>query len=581
MRAVWRNGVGMGSEFCAPVADTICPFFFLKWFHALATHEPNGNDQSLFFPTFMKIKLPLLCRTLAVMFLSLAVGQNESSAQIFSMNCITNNGSTNNPIGLRFTQPVSLPSATNVFNYKVNAGTVSVTNVILQTNGLSVTLELASPVGEFFSVSVSNVLTVASNVLNALGTGFVSDFSSTTVGVPGDPDPAGEVATGFWDSFDVTVGGSEVGGVSDSFQFVHEEIGGDFDVRTLVTRLDLADPLSQAGLMARETLTPDSATIQTYFTPPGGSNEIEVAVRSVAAGSTTDAGFQIGPRAPATPLRWLRMTRTNNVFTAYYGTNGVGWSISGVTTQTFSTNLLVGLMTCSHNNGTATTASFTDVLVRGARPGDAVVPTLSAALVGTNIVVQWPKTRRSFALQVTDNLGVSNEWGILVAPYQLNTNQWRLNIPLGSLGNQLFIRATRVERLIPQFASLFVNAGVILSSENGFLTPTTLSGSFCAPIDPATAFAQLGDYVLFTSPKSSTASVDTLQSTSDMDTVLRVRNKLDGISTTCNDNASSSEKKSKVRPLPNTANGSAKFTFVVGARNGTTPTSVFLVWCSN
>src|SRR5207245_634902 len=117
--------------------------------------------------------------------------------------------------------------------------------------------------------------------------------------------PTGQVFTPHGDTFEVTVGGSGVGGTSDAFHFIHQPIVGDFDMAVKVTQLNMADLESKAGLMARESLAADSRTLQTYFTAPSGNNEVEVAVRSTPGGTTTDAGFQIGPRASATPLRWL------------------------------------------------------------------------------------------------------------------------------------------------------------------------------------------------------------------------------------------------------------------------------------
>ena len=94
--------------------------------------------------------------------------------------------------------------------------------------------------------------------------------------------------------------------------------------------------------MARETMTPGSRTIQTYRTPTGGSNEVEVAVRATTNGLTTDSGFQIGARDSASANPWLRLTRTNNTFTAYHGSNGLDWTVSGVTTQAFIGTLNIG-----------------------------------------------------------------------------------------------------------------------------------------------------------------------------------------------------------------------------------------------
>src|SRR5260221_9652620 len=198
------------------------------------------------------------------------------------------------------------------------------------------------------------------------------------------------------------------------FHFVHEAVVGDFDVRVLVRRLDFANDFSKAGLMARESLLANSAMVQTFFTPVSGANHIDDTVRRDAGSTAVE--FALLPLAPADPLRWLRLTRTNDTFTAYYGTNGDDWVISGSTTQPFTDMLHVGMAVSSHSGLDVTTATFSGFLAQGTRPGDDIVPSLSISHVGTNIVVTWPVTPRSYAVQVSTNL---HEWGLLVIPIQL------------------------------------------------------------------------------------------------------------------------------------------------------------------
>src|SRR5205823_14142017 len=126
---------------------------------------------------------------------------------------------------------------------------------------------------------------------------------------------------------------------------------------------------------------------------------------------------------------------------------------SGVRTQSFATNLYVGMAVSAHNSGTNTTASFIDFYPRaqGGRPGDEIHPTLSASQVGTNIVFKWPQTPRSYALEVATSLGASNEWDLLVLPVGFNVSNriFQANLGLGLLGKTLFVRNRRVEKLIP------------------------------------------------------------------------------------------------------------------------------------
>lgn len=491
------------------------------------------------------------------------------------------NSVTNNRIGLCFNEQVDAVSAVESFNYVVDAGLVNVTNVVLRADGRSVELFLDGTIDKAFSVAVANIADLAGNVANDARTGLMSRYTSSTVGTPANPNPAGSVYSCFWDTFEVTVGG-DIGGTSDHFHFIERAVVGDFDARVRVTRLDFAGPFSKAGIMAREILAPDSRTLQTYFTPVAGANEIEVAVRATPGGGTTDAGFQIGPRAPADPLRWLRITRTNNTFTTYHGTNGTDWTVSGVTTQAFATTLRVGmasaaeapspaplvLQAASQNGGAATTAAFTDFFVEGAQPGDDLLPTLVASIDSPNLVLQWNVTPRDFVVEVS---GDFTEWTTVLLPISEGASGRSLVIPLVPGQGQLFARLVRVEQIIVASQAKAITQGIILSPGNG-LTVATATGSFCNnagtcddPAYPVTASSvyKSGNYSI---PLTATAAVDTILSGTSVDTVLQVRNFNNLGCPKCSDDAPNLGNKSLVKPLPTALSATARtYSVLVGA----------------
>ncbi len=466
-----------------------------------------------------------LYRTLAVVVLTLCTRPPDARAELVSVNSITNNAGT---IGVFFGVPVTLPSATNPANYTVYAktGAVAVVSVDLQTNAQFVALRLAANIGEFFAVNITNVEDVASNTNNASGLGYLSDYGSTDIGIAGNPNPAGQVYTAHGDTFEVTVGGEGVGGTNDFFHFIYQQVIGNFDMMVMVTRLDEANPKSQAGLMARETLARNSRSLQTYFTPVTGSNEVEVAMRSTVAGATTDSGFQIGPRASASSNNWLRLTRTNNAFTAYYGTNGIDWEISGVTTQTFASTLSIGMMAASHTtNGTATTAGFTGFGKQGVRPGDATIPTLSFSLTPTNITLTWPRTPRDYAIEVSTNL---TDWALLLLPILeagTNATQRTMKVPLNLWPDRLFLRAVRVERVIPD-PPYWLETGILISPDL-YLTSVTSATTLCPSssnisVVTSKAYSLTGGQVV--APLASLVTFETSDSDKPVDTVLQIRN---------------------------------------------------------
>ena len=158
---------------------------------------------------------------------------------------------------------------------------------------------------------------------------------------------------------DVTAGGADVWGTSDEFHFVYQTKVGDFDVKAKVQRLDRANNWSKAGLMARETLDGNSITIESYTDPVSpGANTFEFGRRVTVGTDTLDWGTR-----PTTtiPNAWIRLKRAGDSFRAFVGTDGVNWNLAaGPVNHMTRPDLLVGVMTTSHNTGAATYAEVRD-----------------------------------------------------------------------------------------------------------------------------------------------------------------------------------------------------------------------------
>jgi regulation of enolase protein 1 (concanavalin A-like superfamily) len=387
-----------------------------------------------------------------------------------------------------------------------------VTNVIRQSGAQSVELYLSAPVGEFFSVAVANVANIFGSNINTTATGYTTGFASTNLGTATDPSPAGDIFSAFTDTFSVTASGSDIGGTNDHCQFLYQPVIGNFDVTVLVTRLDNVNFAAKAGLMAREYLTPGSKSVQTYFTPViAGTNVFQSSLRATTNGTTA----VFSTRIITNGLTWLRMNRSNNTFSVYYGTNGFNWLVTNSTTLTLNSNLYIGMATTAHLNGQTTTATFTDFGFNGKRPGDGVVPTISATLYQkTNLVVKWQRTPRDFTVQVTTNLvtssgSVSNAmaWAFLMNPvfdtsltgtnaFMPTTGRYMV-IPTDLFSNStLFVRLAQVDRVIPD--PIGVIAGTVFSQAN--MTSVSGTAGICgSAVDSSTAVSQtngLAGYLL-------------------------------------------------------------------------------------
>ena len=508
----------------------------------------------------MKIRTVILRRFVALALVGLA-SQVICRAELKTVNTITNDAST---IGLFFDPPLTLPSATNAANYSVytKTGQVSVASVTLQTNNQFATLKLATNIVEFFYVNVTNIVDIETNTVDGYTLGYISDYGSRNIGTAGDPSPVGNVYTARRDTFEVTASGSGVGGTNDHFRFISLPVIGDFDTAVQVTQLDQADDFSQAGLMAREFLTAGSRTLQTYFTPTGGTNEIQSTMRTATNG-TTSSGFQVGAPPSATPLRWLRLTRTNNLFTAYHGSNGLDWTISAVTTQAFASTLNIGMMVSSHTNGGATTAAFTGFGTVGVRPGDNVLPSLSASVAGgTNVALNWNRTPRDFTIEASTNL---TDWSLVLATIlETGTNGTGrlMNVAMETNDSQSFYRLKRVDRVIPD-PPLALYTGLVLSLANGNVV-TSNSSVMCT----YTVRDSIAQNSLYGQPNK-IVSFSTADSGASLDTVLRTR-WLPALNPPCDDDSAGFMK--SIQYFTNTATRT-NFTFIAAVKTNTPVTS--------
>jgi hypothetical protein len=80
-------------------------------------------------------------------------------------------------------------------------------------------------------------------------------FANLDIGSPELPGSASKVETGW----DLTGGGTDIWEKSDQFHFVYEQTSGDFDIVVRVESFRPAHLYSKAGLMIRQTLSPNSA----------------------------------------------------------------------------------------------------------------------------------------------------------------------------------------------------------------------------------------------------------------------------------------------------------------------------------
>lgn len=451
-------------------------------------------------------------------------------------------------IGVHFDQTVTNTgfSALDTANYTIlgkgaaGAG-IFVTNAVLQSDSQTVGLYLNTDPGEFFAVGISNILDDVGTMHNGAVTGYTSDFTNVNIGTADDPIEPGQAVSGAPDTFYLTASGSGIGGdTNDHCQFVSQQVSNNFDMSVLVTQLDQSNVSAQACLMAREDLSAGSASIEICLEP--GSSNIVMLVRS----NSSDIPVSFAAPVFIDSLCWLRMTCISNFYTVYYGTNGVDWTVSGSLSLPLDSPY-VGMAVSSGTNGLTSTGGFTEFSLSGARPGDGVVPTLGASIYqGTNLVVQWQRTPRDFAVQVITNLNrisPSNTWGFLMLPIfdtsltgtnaeVPNPATRYMTIPMNLFSNkQMFVRLAEVERVIPD-PPLTVTAGLILSLGAGNLVTGNSGSGLCGKGVAASSVVTQPANTVLVCPAGHTYQFTTAPSGSLLHTYLQTRNYFTG-GTTC------------------------------------------------
>jgi hypothetical protein len=176
-------------------------------------------------------------------------------------------------------------------------------------------------------------------------------FTSADVG---GPSPAGS-ATFCGGQFTISGGGGDIWNTSDQFQFVYVYVPSstNCDIRARVVSVQGTSGNAKAGVMIRETLAAGSRHAMADVQSSSG---IEFIWRSSTGGSSSSSG------AGGTPPNWVRLTRTNNVFTAYYSGDGNSWTQNGSpVTIAMTVGAYIGLPLCSHANGTLNTSLLDNV----------------------------------------------------------------------------------------------------------------------------------------------------------------------------------------------------------------------------
>jgi hypothetical protein len=216
------------------------------------------------------------------------------------------------------------------------------------------------------------------------------DLTSTDVGdaanLPGTTDIQG-------DTIAMTGAGHDIWDGEDGFRFTYLELDGDFDAEVQITYFMRGiDPWAKAGLMARDTIDPNSINIiSTADEDP--SYGTQVSWREQTGGDTSEwnlwenggpTGFDDGD--------WVRLTREGDDFTGYYHAEGdADWIPLDPVEIDMPDPILVGLELCSHDAGVLTEAEFEHLTIASSGVN---YPAATAVEARDRLALTWATLKR-------------------------------------------------------------------------------------------------------------------------------------------------------------------------------------------
>jgi hypothetical protein len=239
------------------------------------------------------------------------------------------------------------------------------------------------------------------------------------------------VAYAFNDKIFVHADGADIFGTNDQFQYVYKPIAGDFDLAVRVESLLNTDTFAKAGIMARvksgfdPVVIPESRNVMIEATP----SRFIFQYRTNATGANSVA--LAAPRPPTDfPNCWVRLARSNTVFTAYSSTNLGAWDLIGSYDTSadaegaYPNEILIGLAVTSHDIAEITTAVFSGF-------GPPAIPLLTVERNGNLVQLSWPASVLGFTLQATPSLSSPIVWTNV--PGSAATNRVQISPEPGAL----------------------------------------------------------------------------------------------------------------------------------------------------
>lgn len=217
--------------------------------------------------------------------------------------------------------------------------------VIVHSGRQSMPLQYDNTASPFYSEAQRKFATAQNWTDNGANTlvlyvqGSAGDFTQTADGEM----IMGAIGVDIWDT-------------ADQFRYAYKNLDGDGSMTVRVESLARSDGWAKAGVMIRESLHPGSKHAFICETPDYGVSFQQ----RPQAGNVMSQVSVTGTVAP----RWVKLTRTGDVFTAQQSADGVTWANVTFTAPvniSMAKSVLIGLAVTSHNAAVSTAAEFSDL----------------------------------------------------------------------------------------------------------------------------------------------------------------------------------------------------------------------------
>lgn len=226
-------------------------------------------------------------------------------------------------------------------------------------------------------------------------------------------------ASGCGNAFSIQGGGADIWGSADAFNLLSTNLTGTNTLIVRVNSVQNTDGWAKAGLMFRNDTSAGSMFADLFVSPANGVN---LQWRATTGGQCGSIGV-IGVLAPV----WLKLARAGTNFTAYYGGDGVNWTLVGATGVSMAPTVRAGLEVTAHNNSALCLAMFDNLVVLPYPPR---APSLTLNPNGGQLLLAWPGWASGYSPYSASNLLAPIQWQPMTNVPQTNNGMFNMSVPL-------------------------------------------------------------------------------------------------------------------------------------------------------